>query len=209
MLQQDPHGARQAAEERKTPLLRILVLWIRQRKYRKCREKLELKQRTAVLISMEDGRYSRVCWGLVVHWGHTTPCVSPAYCGVWGAHFCFILLIHPPASPWRVWGQALSIFGKLCLSGARHFSSCQECKQIREKPRESKIFTTQIHFTPGSEHDQVYLEWNHLWGKCLTQRAKGNIAVKVPLPAIPRGRKKQNSLCFLPGNNDCSSRLHY
>lgn len=108
MLQQDPHGARQAAEERKTPLLRILVLWIRQRKYRKCREKVELKQRTAVLISVEDRRDSRVCWGLVAHWGHTL-CVS---CLLWSLRCPLLFYLAHPSSCFSLEGLR---------AGAEHF----------------------------------------------------------------------------------------
>lgn len=96
MLQQDPRAARQAAGSKENPSLWMVVLWIREGKYRKCREEVELKQGTAVLISVENRRDSRGLLGSggpqglisghpkrsTAHWGPTTPCVSPVWFGV-------------------------------------------------------------------------------------------------------------------------------
>lgn len=117
---------------------------------------------------------SRGSLGLVAQGAHQWP--SPEVHGPLGTNHtvgipcllwslgCPVLgyLAHPPVSPWRVWEQMLIIFGKLCHFGPCHFSHCQECKQISEKPKKSKILTPQIYFTTGSERDQVYLERKHL-----------------------------------------------
>lgn len=220
MLQQDPHGARQAAGSKEKPSLWMVVLWIRQRKYRKGRVKARNSRIDFYGEHKRFQGFAGVWWPTGAHhWpspeicgplgtNHTV-CIS---CLLWGLGFPVLgYLAHPPVSPWRVWGQMLSIFGKLSLFGTCHFSSCQECKQISEKPKKRKIITAQIYFTTGSEHDQVSLEWNHLWGKCLTPGAKGSIAARTPLPAIPRCRKEQHSQCFPPGNNDrsCSCIIRY